>query len=150
MTKLLMLAVAVTALLLGGSSLAQDTKSPQPKAAPSAAATDTNPQMDEQMRKMQSMHDKMMNAKTPEERRKLMDEHRRTMQDSMGMMNQMMHGGGMMGSGMMGQKGASGDTNAQLQTMQKRMDMMQMMMQMMMDQQGMMGAPSGSAAAPKK
>ena len=34
--------------------------------------------------------------------------------------------------------------------MGKRMDMMQMMMQTMMDQQGMMGGPKGSGAAPKK
>jgi hypothetical protein len=156
MTKSLAFAVllALTALATSGASLAQDTKAAQPKAMPPAASADDGApmaSMDEQMKKMQAMHDKMMNAKTAEERRKLMDEHRRTMQQGMSMMNQMMHNGSMMGgSAMMGSKAAPGDTNAQLQAMQKRMDMMQMMMQMMMDEQGMTGPAAGSMAAPKK
>ena len=48
---------------------------------------------------------------------------------------------GGMGGGTMGQKGKPADANAQMQMMQKRMDMMQMMMQTMMDQQGMMARP---------
>ena len=35
---------------------------------------------------MKTKHEKMMNAKTPEERRALMAEHMQTMRDSMGMM----------------------------------------------------------------
>lgn len=42
--------------------------------------------MDEHMKSMQAMHEKMMAAKTPEERQALMDEHMRLMQDGMGMM----------------------------------------------------------------
>jgi hypothetical protein len=58
--------------------------------------------------------------------------------------------GGMMEGGMMAQKGKAADTNAQMQMMNKRMEMMQMMMQMMMDQQGMMAGPKGAPpAAPK-
>ncbi len=74
----------------------------------------------------------------------MMDEQRKEMQGGMAMMSPMMQGGGMMGgmgSGTMGQKGKPADANAQMQMMQKRMDMMQMMMQTMMDQQGMMGGP---------
>jgi hypothetical protein len=106
--------------------------------------------MDEHMKKMQALHDKMMSAATPEERQKAMEDARKEMQDGMTMMKPMMQGGGMMGSGMMAQKGKSADSNAQMQMMGKRMDMMQMMMQMMMDEQGMMTAPKGAAPAPRK
>ena len=109
-------------------------------------------QMDEHTKSMQTLHDRMMSATTPEERQRVMDEQRKEMQGSMGMMNQMMRGGatpGGMGTGMMGQKGKPAD-GAQMQMMQKRMDMMQMMMQTMMDQQGMTTGPQGMGAAPKK
>ena len=53
--------------------------------------------MDEHMKAMQAMHEKMMAAKTPEERQALMDEHMNLMQDGMGMMQQM--GAGMQGMG---------------------------------------------------
>ena len=100
-------------------------------------------QMDEHMKKMQALHDRMMSATTPEERRSVMDEQRREMQAGMAMMNQMQGRGmkGAMDAGMMDQKGKPADANAQMQMMQKRMDMMQMMMQTMMDQQGMMSSP---------
>jgi hypothetical protein len=110
-------------------------------------------QMDEHTKSMQALHDRLMSATTPEERQRVMDEQRKEMQGSMGMMNQMMQGGtttGGMGTGMMGQKGKPADTGEQLQMMQKRMDMMQMMMQTMMDQQGMMAGPQGMGSAPKK
>ncbi len=45
--------------------------------------------MDAQMKTMQAMHDKMMSAKTPQERAKLMAEHKKTMHDGMKMMDQM-------------------------------------------------------------
>ena len=83
----------------------------------------------------------------------MMDEQRQEMHASMAMMTPMMQGGaktGGMGTGMMGQKGEPADASAQMQLMQKRMDMMQMMMQTMMDQQGMMVTPKSLDAAPKK
>ena len=110
-------------------------------------------QMDEHTKSMQTLHDRMMSATTPEERQRVMEEQRKEMQGSMGMMNQMMQGSttpGGMGTGMMGQKGKPADTGAQMQMMQKRMDMMQMMMQTMMDQQGMMAGPPAMGAAPQK
>ena len=73
--------------------------------------------MDAMMKSMQEMHDKMMAAKTPEERQTLMTEHMKTMQAGMSMMGEMR-----------GAKGAMGPD-----AMSKRMDMMEMMMQMMMD-----------------
>ena len=159
MKKSLVMAVGTAFLLATGMPLAQDAKAPASN--PSTTATQPGSsmnmgsqmgQMDEHMKKMQALHDRMMSATTPEERQKVMDEQRKEMQSGMGMMNQM-HGGGMMGGtggGMMGQKGKPADTTAQMQMMQKRMDMMQMMMQTMMDQQGMMVTPKSLDAAPKK
>jgi len=109
-------------------------------------------QMDERMKNMQTLHDRMMSATTPEERQRVMDEQRKEMQGSMGMMNQMMQGGattGGMGAGMMGRQDKPADAGAQMQMMQKRMDMMQMMMQTMMDQQAMMAGPRSLDGAPR-
>jgi hypothetical protein len=147
-------------MFAAGAPLAQDTKAPAP--SPGVAATQPRPsmntgspmgQMDEHMKNMQTLHDRMMSATTPEERQKVMDEQRKEMQGSMAMMGQMMQSDAMpggKGTGMMGQKGKPADAGAQMQMMQKRMDMMQMMMQTMMDQQGMMAGPQGMGAAPKK
>ena len=139
--------------------LAQDAKAPASN--PSATATQSGSsmnmssqrEMDEHMRKMKALHEKMTSATTPEERQKVMDEQRQEMHAGMGMMNQMMHGGAKtdgMGAGMMGQKGEPADAASQMQMMQKRMDMMQMMMQTMMDQPGMMAGPRRLDAPPKK
>jgi hypothetical protein len=98
--------------------------------ANSMAMPDQMARMDAQMKTMQGMHEKMMNAKTPEERSKLMAEHMKTMQDGMAMMDGM-SGAGM--GGMKGMAGMTGDMGARQQMMEKRMDMMQAMMKMMMD-----------------
>ena len=78
----------------------------------------------DQMKAMQAMHDKMMAAKTPEERNAMMAEHMKVMQNGMGMM-------GRMGPGAMA--GKPGDMAARQGMMEQRMDMMQSMMQMMVD-----------------
>ena len=78
----------------------------------------------DQMKAMQAMHDKMLAAKTPEERNALMAEQMKLMQSGMGMM-------GRMGPGAMA--GKPGDMAARQGMMEQRMDMMQSMMQMMMD-----------------
>ncbi len=88
--------------------------------------------MDERMKEMQAMHEKMVNAKTPQERSALMAEHMKAMQGGMAMMNQMGGMGGM--GGMQGGKAMPGNMAERQQMMEKRMDMMQSMMQMMMDQ----------------
>lgn len=88
--------------------------------------------MDEHMKAMQAMHEKMMAAKTPQERQALMGEHMKLMQDGMGMMQQM--GAGMQGmGGMQGGKGMPDNMAERHQLMEKRMEMMESMMQMMMD-----------------
>ncbi len=80
--------------------------------------------MDAQMKSMQEMRDKMMAAKTPEERSTLMAEHMKTMKDGMAMMSGMSSGG---------MAGMQGDMAGRHQMMGKRMEMMESMMQMMMD-----------------
>ncbi|MEO8408018.1 MAG: hypothetical protein ABI476_06260 [Oxalobacteraceae bacterium] len=106
------------------------SKSAMPPAKQSGEAGMQTQQMDQMMQRMQDMHDKMMSAKTPEERQKLMDEHRTLMQDGMVMMKSM----GGKGCSMMSGAGAGGMMMGQ-DAMEKRMDMMQMMMQMMMDRE---------------
>lgn len=75
--------------------------------------------MDAQMRNMQAMHEKMMNAKTPDERTKLMADHMSAMQGGMEMMGEM--------------PSVADDRDAHHKMMSMRMKMMQSMMTMMMD-----------------
>jgi hypothetical protein len=95
--------------------------------------------MDEHMKSMRVMHDKMMQAKTPQERNALMAEHMKLMQDGMAMMGGMPPGGMMGKPGMGAMEGMkdkppmAGDMGMHHQMMEKRMEMMQSMMQMMMD-----------------
>ena len=125
------------ALAAASTLIACNTAPAMPMGATSAnnmATPDQMAKMDAQMKTMQGMHEKMMNAKTPEERSKLMAEHMKSMHDGMAMMDGMAGMAGMAGMGdMKGMQGMSGDMGARHQTMEKRMQMMQTMMQMMMD-----------------
>jgi len=151
MKKPTIFAIALAALLSGTGALAQNTSPAAPGGnAATAQSMRSMAQMDEHMKKMQALHDKMMSATTPDERQKAVDEARKEMQDGMAMMKPMMQGGGMMGGGMMTQKDKSSDAATRMQMMGKRMDMMQMMMQTMMDQQGMTGPPKAPESVPKK
>ena len=77
------------------------------------------------MKAMQEMHDRMMAAKTPEERNALMGEHMKTMQEGMSMMKGM--------GGMAGPKSPPTNMTERQTMMEQRMDMMQTMMEMMVD-----------------
>lgn len=104
---------------------ADDSHHKQEAAMPdkqAAAPAQGNMNMPMQMEKMHAMHEKMMQAKTPEERQQLMSEHMKTMHEGMAMMKDMHKSMPM------------GDAD---KMMGMRMDMMEMMMQMMMDQQSM-------------
>jgi hypothetical protein len=129
-----LMACSTTGSLPFGSASAQGTPQPNAMGNMDMAKMDMS-KMDAQMKKMHEMHEKMMAAKTPEERNKLMAEHMKTMQDGMKMMEGM-GGAGMSGmAGMQGMKGMGDmkDMPAHHQMMEKRMAMMQSMMQMMMD-----------------
>lgn len=111
---------------------ASSASKPMPKAskpmAPSSAAKEAMGGMDSSMTAMQGMHEKMMAAKTPQERNALMADHMKAMQDGMAVMGKM---NGMANMTGMGEK--SMDMMGHHQMMEKRMDMMTTMMQMMMD-----------------
>lgn len=87
--------------------------------------------MDEQMKMMQAMHEKMMGAKTEEERKALMADQMKMMQGGMEMMGKMRK---MRVEGKVKMKGRMpADCGMQHQMMEKRMEMMEDMLQMMMD-----------------
>ena len=131
------LVIASTLALLGFSAWAEEAHHPKaaasaakaPKAAPgNVAAKESMAKMDDKMKAMREMHEKMMSAKTPEERKGLMAEHMKSMQGGMSMM------GGMAGAGKDRMKGGMpSDMATRHQMMEKRMEMMEVMMQMMMD-----------------
>lgn len=86
------------------------------------------------MKMMQTMHQKMAEATTPEEHAALMKDHMKTMREGMAMMGKM-HGGMATGS----EAAAKGHTPMEHDAMKRRMDMMEMMMQMMLDRDEMNG-----------
>ena len=99
------LSLALALFTVGAPSWAaqhDQHKAHHPAGSASAAASKPMPgkttpemaRMANQKKAMQEMHDKMMAAKTPEERSALMAEHMKTMQEGMGMMKGM---GGMTG-----------------------------------------------------
>jgi hypothetical protein len=127
------LAVATTGASTWAQTIAEhDAHHPAAAAAASAPAANTTPNkskiamagIDSQMNSMQEMHNKMMAAKTPEDRNALMPEHMKSMQDGLAMMNGMSSGG---------MSGMPKDMATRHQMMEKHMEMMHSMMQMMMD-----------------
>ena len=156
----LAVAVGTAFLLAAGMPWAQDAQAPAsnpaamvPQSGSPMGMGSQMAQMDEHMQMMKTLHEKMMSATTPEARQIVMDKQREEMQGCMAMMNEMKKGNGKMGAmggGMMEQKAMPSDANAQMQMMQKRMDMMEMMMQTMMDRQGMMSGTKSADATPKK
>ncbi|MFN4264453.1 MAG: hypothetical protein ACK4F8_01755 [Aquabacterium sp.] len=124
-----------------GASAVAPKSATKPAAKSSAQAESANAapsamQMDAKMKSMQEMHDKMMAAKTLEERQALMSEHMKSMREGMGMMGQMK--GGKASQGMRGKDGMP----CHDQMMAKRMEMMEMMMQMMMDREAVRSLPA--------
>lgn len=111
--------------------LATEQASPAPAtSAATPASAEKMTAMDSKMKAMDEMHQKMMAAKTPEEKKALMAEHMKSMQEGMKMMS-MTGGAGM--ADMQGKKPMPGNMEKHHQMMEKRMAMMESMMQMMMD-----------------
>lgn len=128
------LSLALALITVGASAWAatdDEHKGHHPAGAASAPVSKpttakTTPEMARmanQQKAMQEMHDKMMAAKTPDERKALMGEHMKTMHDGMAMMK---------GQGGMNNKPPTDMTQRQ-NMMEQRMDMMQTMMEMMVD-----------------
>ena len=118
------LAALSTAVLVSACASPGDQVRPHPGAAASMPAGAMQPGM----KAMREMHEKMMNAKTPQERQALMADHMKAMQDGMGMMKSMPGMGATADPSRM-----PGDMAQRQHMMEQRMEMMQMMMEMMMD-----------------
>ena len=153
--RYIVLSLAIAAISFGvyaqtNAERAQHHPAEPAKTAPKAAAPKSTSMskesmaaMDIKMKGMREMHEKMMAAKTPDERKALMGDHMKAMQDGMAMMGQMDTMGGMAGMGNMKGMGGMGADNKKggmpmdmmgmHDMMQKRMEMMTSMMQMMMD-----------------
>jgi hypothetical protein len=82
------------------------------------------------MKKMEDLMARMQKAADPEERRRLMEEHMKSMHEGMAMMKGM-GGGGMSGGGMAGMP-RGGNAEQRMQAMERRLDMLQSMMEQMM------------------
>ncbi|AOJ27687.1 MULTISPECIES: hypothetical protein [Burkholderia] len=116
----------VSAAAIAGTPAASDSAAHDahhPNKATAKAPSKSKRDADDQMQAMRVMHEKMMNAKTPEERAALMDEQMKVMQNGMSMME------------MMGPPSSGMPMSSRRGSMEMRMDMMQMMMQAMMDRQ---------------
>jgi hypothetical protein len=96
-------AIVLSVLLAApGAAIAVDEHHPPEKGATAAATPMKMEQMQDMQAHMLKMHEQMhkiMGAKSPAEREKLMQEHRTMMQEHM---KTMRGPGGMMGGGMMG------------------------------------------------
>ena len=123
------LTLSVAAVSCGaGAQTAAEHKQHHPATssseAPKTASAKSMPKetmgaMDDKMKAMRDMHEKILNAKTPEERNALMADHMKAMQDGMAMMSSMC--------------GMPADMAEHHQMMVKCMEMMSTMMPMMMD-----------------
>ena len=104
--------------------------------------------MDQQMKKMRALQDRMIRAATPDERQKIMAEQHKAIQDGMRAISQMM--AAMSGADALGEKADPSDPNGVIQMMQTGIDLMALMTQMMMDQLGRITPPKGLTSAPAK
>jgi hypothetical protein len=104
--------------------LAGTASTPAAKFLPGQSRTAAMEGMAAHMKSMHEMHEKLMAAKTSEERNALMPEHLKSMQDGMAMMKEMSSSGG--------RHFLKGNPTS-IQLMDKRMEMMETMMEMIMD-----------------
>jgi hypothetical protein len=125
-----LIALSVAALATACASPGAMNAAPASPGVGNASTPERMAAMDSQMKTMHEMHQKVMNAKTPEERQALMADHMTAMQGGMAMMKDMQGMQGMGGMG--GGKGMPADMSGRHQMMTDHMAMMQMMMDMMM------------------
>lgn len=109
---------------------AASTAEASPIPTDSSSTKNAMNKMDTQIAVMREKHEKMLKAKTLEERMALMTENMKTMQASMSMMKDMHSSSGKMSMA----EGMTADMATCHSMMEKRMEMMESMMQMMMDQ----------------
>ncbi|MBC7942139.1 MAG: hypothetical protein H7Z19_20690 [Chitinophagaceae bacterium] len=132
---LVIAALSACAQMPAGTSTSQSPAVASAHAMPASPAGDRMAMMDSQMKSMREMHERMVRARSPDERLAMRAEHMKMMQDGMAMMGGMGPAGGMSGmKGMHGMGTTPADMPQRQQMMEKHMEMMQSMMQMMMDQ----------------
>jgi hypothetical protein len=127
--------LGATSAMSAPSTTSDDHAGHHPEAATVAPAALSMNAADPRMKAMRDMHQKMMNAKTPDERNALMADHMKAMKDGMEVMRGMQGKGGMPEAG-----GKYAESAMHHDMMDQRMDMMQSMMEMMMDR---MAVPAG-------
>ena len=108
----------------GAKQPAAAASTPTVNSLPDQSRTAVMAGMAAHMKSMHEMHDKLMAARTPEERYALMPEHLKTMQDAMAMMKEMSTSGG---------RHLLKGNPTSIQLMDKRMEMMEAMMELLMD-----------------
>jgi hypothetical protein len=121
--------VALSLSSLAAIAFADDAHHPDEKAQPAPPqAAPKAPRdamemssMQANMKRMQEQMAQIRASSDPKERERLMDEHMKTMQESMSKMHSMMSGGKAM------------DSRQRLELLERHMDMMQIMMQQMME-----------------
>ncbi len=142
-SRQILLAIAISTATMGAWAQSdaehkqhQAAAAAQSSAAPAASVTSPDgaqnmAAMDSKMKAMSEMHQKIMGAKTPAEKKALMAEQMKVMQESMKMMG-MMGGNGM--AGMRRQEQVPVSMSERQDMMSKRLEMMESLMQIMMDQ----------------
>ena len=165
MKSVVAFAAAVSLLLWTLVAWSQEAK-PQPEQRRVGKAATMNARMDEQIKKLRTLHERLTaTAATPAERQKAMDDTRKEMQASITMMQQPITRGGPSGDdnavsedvmeGLMpGRRGGDGGSGAGGggrggQLAAKRMEMMLMMMQLIVDQQALLAVVTAGDAAPR-
>ncbi|MCO6414517.1 MAG: hypothetical protein J5I92_17420 [Thiogranum sp.] len=135
MKKVLLTATAVLFILPSSASYAADVHNPSQGQGQSMSGQQGGTTMQKMQARMQEMRQQMetiRNTEDPDKRDMLIDEHMKSMQESMNMMSGM--GGGMMGGQQ--KEGKTGDDMMmRMNRMEQRMDMMQMMMDQMVQSQ---------------
>ena len=112
--------ITLAAALLVAGTLTACSSGPGMRMGMGGPGQTTMARMDMHMSSMREAHEKMMAAKTPEERQRLAAEHMKSMHEGMQMMDRT--------------HDMPADPEARHQMMEKRMEMMQTMMKMMIDQ----------------
>ena len=169
MKSIVAVALGAALLLLASVAWSQDEK-PQPEQRRSGKPGSMNSRMDEQLRKLQALHERLTaTAATPEERQKAMSDARMEMQASIAMMRQPTPRGGPSGEDkalsedMMegltpGRRGGGGSSGAGFGAggggghnlvATKRTEMVLMLMQLIVDQQALLAAPIAGDATLK-
>jgi len=121
----------ITVALIAGAAMAQPQVLPPAGGASASESFVIVPTLNQRMQRMQEQMRQIHATTDPVTRKRLMDEHMKSMEQAMPMMSGMVTGAGMGSSkGMV--MGAGPDTGQRMMMMEMRMDLMQKMMEQML------------------